>query len=306
MSTAWIEKAHPLGSRQANQRQAQMMKEWKTMSTQTATHKHRNVGAVRPNQLMFTYGIGAIVDLPYLSALVMGLDDWRRDASSVITEERLLRAVQRAVSEHVVELVTPPAAPDAVGYFDPLGASSHIGVPVATFPRWMLCPRCELLASLDSGLFNLEYSPFRPEQARYVHVNCNKSKKPPTVVPARFLVACENGHLDDFPWVYFSHRGNPCASPTLRLIEYGPGGEARDLEVKCEGCDARRRMSEAFGTSGRTTLPQCRGRRPHLRDFDPEECNHQVRALVLGASNIWFPRVLTTLAIPSQTTRLDQ
>ena len=31
-------------------------------------------GEVRPSQLMFTFGIGATLDLPEVSALVMGLD----------------------------------------------------------------------------------------------------------------------------------------------------------------------------------------------------------------------------------------
>jgi hypothetical protein len=55
---------------------------------------------------------------------------------------------------------------------------------------------------------------------------------------------------------------------------------------------------------GRATMPTCRGRRPHLRDY--EECDQQVRAILLGASNLWFPDVLTTLAIPNESSRLEQ
>ena len=35
-----------------------------------------NVGEVRPNQLILTYGVGSVIELPYLSAMVMGLEDW--------------------------------------------------------------------------------------------------------------------------------------------------------------------------------------------------------------------------------------
>ena len=92
----------------------------------------------------------------------------------------------------------------------------------------------------------------------------------------------------------------------LRLIEYGAAGEARDLEVRCETCEKRRRMSEAFGEAGKASMPTCRGRRPHLRDFDEEPCAEQAKAILLGSSNLWFPDVLTTLAIPTASTRLDQ
>ena len=126
---------------------------------------------------------------------------------------------------------------------DPLESVARVGVPVAAFPRWMVCPRCRLLAPLSSGLFKLKESPYHSDRTAYRHENCDKGKKP-EVLPARFLIACENGHLDDFPWIHFAHqsprpgraRGEACAAPLLRLIEYGATGEARDVEVRCEKC----------------------------------------------------------------------
>ena len=54
------------------------------------------VGDVRPSQLMFTYGVGAIIDLPKLSVIVSGLDDWPTNPTYArpIIEERLLTAVR--------------------------------------------------------------------------------------------------------------------------------------------------------------------------------------------------------------------
>jgi hypothetical protein len=34
------------------------------------------LGELRPSQLIFTFGVGSLVDLPNMSAMVMGLDDW--------------------------------------------------------------------------------------------------------------------------------------------------------------------------------------------------------------------------------------
>ncbi len=42
----------------------------------TAPHHRRRVGAVRPSHLMYTSGVGSLVDLPNFSVLVRGLDDW--------------------------------------------------------------------------------------------------------------------------------------------------------------------------------------------------------------------------------------
>lgn len=273
-----------------------------------SVNKHPKLGEARPSQVIFTYGVGAIVDLPHLSALVMGLDDWTVDGgvARTIDEERLLRTVRWQLGSQVQRLLAPPAIPPTMETPDPFGPLARIGVPVALFPRWLFCPRCQRLAPLSTGMFTRIDDPFHPERTRYVHNNC-QSEKNPVAVPARFLVACENGHLDDFPWVEFTHRGPTTCSSLLRLIEYGPSGEARDLEVRCDNCDTPpRRLSEAFGEEGRARMPKCRGRRPHLRDIDDQPCDQRARTILLGASNLWFADSITVLAIPTESGKLAQ
>ncbi len=267
----------------------------------------KRVGDVRPSQLMFTYGVGAIVDLPFLSVLVMGLDDWKSDPTVAppIVEERLLQAVRWQMGPQVRQLLAPPSAPEGSSFDDPFSEAARVGIPVATFPRWMVCPQCHQLAPLGSRLFTLDENRWRPDRTRHVHSNCQKSNRP-TVVPARFLVACEQGHLDDFPWVEFVHRGPTTCESALRLLEFGPTGEARDLQVRCDTCNQARILADAFGERGRQMLPACRGRRPHLRDYEPTPCTGQLRTILLGASNLWFPDVLATLAIPTDAVGLTR
>ncbi len=272
----------------------------------TTPVKNPLVGQLVPSQLLYTYGIGSIVDLPQLSVIVTGLEDWPTDPSVVreVTETRLLRAVRAQLGGQVKKLIFPPIAEDTGPSPDPFDEQAHIGVPVAAFPRWMVCPACRLLAPLKSGLFELKPDLFHPDRTHYEHANCNKPGKKPTVLPARFLAACEHGHLDDFPWIEFVHQDRAvCDAPLLRLSEYGASGEARDLEVKCDNCGVRRRLADAFGRENREKMPLCRGRRPHLRDFDPG-CDLNMRAIVLGASNCWFPIILSTVAIPEAADKL--
>lgn len=265
------------------------------------------VGEIRPSQLLYSYGVGAILDLPHISVIVTGLEDWPTDPQHAppIIEDRLLAAVRWGLPE-VRKLLAAPTSPDAGPLPDPFDQESLIGVPVATFPRWMVCPDCDLLAPLSSGLFQLKEAPYHPDRTAYRHENCNKGKHP-QAVPARVLVACENGHLDDFPWVAFVHDKQPCSgSPLLRLFEFGASGEARDLAVRCETCGAQRFLAQAFGKENAEKLPRCRGRRPHLRDFDPNGCDLPTRTLILGASNTWFAVVYSTIAIPVATERLPR
>ena len=174
------------------------------------------------------------------------------------------------------------------------------------FVAGVICPHCRLLAPIQSGLFELKLDPYRKDRSRYVHRICKKPGKPPTVVPARFLVACENGHLDDFPWVEFVHRGKTDCRYELRLYELGASGEVADIQVECVKCNKTRRMSDAFSDEGRDELSQCTGRQPHLRKYDEDPCKGKQRAILLGASNSWFPIPLSVLSIPTSSDKLEQ
>jgi hypothetical protein len=261
--------------------------------------------------MLTTFGVGSIVDLPHISVMVMGLEDWPNCDYRELTEERLLASIRTLLGDQVHALRSPPIVPDT-DRSNPFEEQSYVGVPVAPFPRWMLCPRCRRLAPLSSNQFILKPDAYRPDRVKYVPENCRYPGKLPTVVPARFIVACKYGHLDDFPWVNFVHGGGPPDHPyKLQLLEVGPSGEAADIYVRCETCDTSRPMSDAFKLHD-SDLPACRGRRPHLRDFDENGCKDEqsqpirVRAMTQGASNTWFPILLSALSIPQSSNLLKQ
>ncbi len=52
------------------------------------------VGEVRPSQLLWTYGPGALIDLPSLSVVTLGIEQWANDRWQPIGEPRLLAAVR--------------------------------------------------------------------------------------------------------------------------------------------------------------------------------------------------------------------
>ncbi|WP_344904342.1 DUF1998 domain-containing protein [Actinomadura meridiana] len=264
------------------------------------------VGELRPNQLLHTYGVGAVADLPNLSVVLMGLESWDEPQARVLTEDRLLAAVRRKLGPQVETLRTPPYSPEDAG--DPFGEWTRVGVPVAAFPRYLRCTdlRCNRLASIDTRLFELVPSPFSPDRVRYVHTCRGTGGRRPTAVPARFVLACTRaGHLDDFPWSYFAHRGTSpeAGDHTLQLVERGTGGEAANVFVVCS-CGARRTMAEAIGLAGERNLPACRGRHPHLGTFEP--CGLPTRTLALGATNGWFAMQMRVFSLPRADNDLAQ
>jgi len=224
------------------------------------------VGAVRPSQLMFSHGIGSLVDLPNFSVVVGGLDDWDETYQIPVKEERLLAAVRALPGlSQVAALRTPPWATETRSPFDEW---ARVGVPVFPFPRWLRCTGCNLTMPIETGLFDLKREPYRPDRTRYTH-GCRSSGRPPLAVLARFVTACPDGHLDEFPWVDFCHHKKPCAGiAQVRLNEIGGGSRSTDMEVECVTCGQRMHVSQAFGEPGQRTMPRCRGRHPHLRSFD--------------------------------------
>lgn len=265
------------------------------------------VGEVRPSQLLWTYGPGALVDLPNLSVVTLGIDQWDRDQCLPVPEPRLLAAVRARLGPQVEDLRMPPFKKSES--VDPWSAEANIGVPVRPFPRWMRCVKCGLLSPLDAGLFEIRENRHRPEKTRFVHKGCRGSKdeyapRDADAVPARFLLACRDGHLDDFPWRYFVHGGNVACREKLRFFESGASLQTENLWVKCD-CGASRSMANAFGKLGLENLPSCRGRHPHLDHFD-DACEEEARPVLLGSTNSWFPVTLSTLAIPQAKDPLAQ
>ena len=258
----------------------------------------RRVGNVRPSHLMFTSGVGSLVDLPTFSVLVKGLDDWNHQGEMLpITEPRLLAAVQAVIGKNVTDLKPAPwmAGLDQ----DPNGPASQVGVPVTPFPSWLRCTACNELGALDSRVFEFENSkPRKPHEARFFHAKCKRKK--PLAVAARFVLSCTAGHLDEFPYRDFVHRGEKCTKaehPRLRMDDRG-GNLGANVEIRCVNCDEHRNIRDAMGKRGEENLPRCRGRHPHLATFDPQGCGKDPKVLVIGASNQWFAQTLSALAVP--------
>ncbi len=259
----------------------------------------RRVGSVRPSHLMFTSGIGSLVDLPNFSVLVKGLDDWRYDGLPIekIAEPRLLAAVQAVIGKSVQKLMPAPWLEGLDS--DPNGPASKVGVPVSPFPSWLRCTACNELGALDSGIFGFENSkPRKPHEAKFFHDKCKRKR--PLAVAARFVLSCTSGHLDEFPYRHFVHRGGECANathPRLRMDDRG-GNLGANVEIECINCGERRNIRDAMGKRGEENLPRCRGRHPHLAIFDPHGCKADPKVLVVGASNQWFAQTLSALAVP--------
>lgn len=280
------------------------------------TKNRSKVGSVRPSALLYTSGIGATVDLPHLSVMPHGLDAWQRyydrrpGGADVIVEPRLLDLVRAHLGNQITQLRKAPWAPEVLGNVG--DDAVDLGIPARVFPQWLRCTGCNRLAPVSHPVFEFKnVLKYRPDQAQFIHKDCkgwdpdrNKTKnrkgRPQAAVPARYLIACVNGHLDEFPYVAWVHRGHACPDakiPQLRMREWksniGP-----DVQIMCLSCNARRGMLEATGPKASEKLPRCRGRHPHLDAF--YSCDQPGKLMMLGAANQWFASTVGLLALPRE------
>jgi len=274
----------------------------------SAKHNRAKVGAGRPSSLLYTYGPGSIMDLPQFTIMPTGLDDWdriwaRRDGDPpVIHAPRLRDVVRMHLRSPNVQLRPHPWQPKRISFS---AEGNDLGVPARVFPQWLRCTGCDMLGFLSQfGYANTH--PFRTDLACFEHVRCTgrpgSTHKPNrrTAVPARYLLACVAGHLDEFPYDLWVHHGKRCAKaefPALRMIDRTAGKGASAM-IRCESCDQQRPMNEAQGEAGSLKLPKCRGRHPHLDGFEPNGCGLATKLMLIGASNLWFPATYSIIVMP--------
>lgn len=254
---------------------------------------NNNLGEIRRSAVITNSAPGAIADFRVgnasVSAVICGLDNWEdgkmRDISrsQTIHEERLQKKL------HVKSFRLPPVVPDSDKYKDVSAA-----LAARRFPWWLQCPICGRLAPTP------QWEATEGSGARFCK-HCSKGNKRTCVIPVRFVLACENGHLDDFPWHAWLGHKNDCKYKRneersyLKLTAKGAG--LRGMEVECEKCGKSKSLEGIFSNEYWKHHPvKCRGKRPWLGD--EEKCDCIPRTVQRGASNVYYPFVVSALSIP--------
>ncbi|MFI8945044.1 DrmB family protein [Streptomyces sp. NPDC053750] len=237
-------------------------------------------GSVRRSQMITTYGVGSLIAVDNESFIVSGIDDahrsWPLDEAPIIHEHRLAHVLG------VSHFRLPPASED----------TSKDGVRVRRFPLWHSCPSCQSLQHVRG---------FNPPPGKNVCTDCDDEP----LVPSRFVMACEDGHLDDFPFWKWLHRRNReegasghCGGE-MSMRFSGQSASLRSILISCTCGVPEVSMEGAFRRSALTDLGvRCEGRRPWLKDAPAEFCTQTPRTLQRGSSAVWQPVLKSALSIP--------
>jgi Domain of unknown function (DUF1998) len=235
----------------------------------------RKLGEVRRTQLITTYGVGAMVAVENESFMVAGIDAWNVDAARELKDRRL------ALSLNVKRFVLPPA-PDQDDAVD--------GVRAVRFPLMYSCPECKVL------------QPFKRFNSKPGKATCGDCDV--ELVPSRFVMSCADGHIEDFPYWKWVHRGTGygvghLCGGELRLRADGSTASLRAVLISCTCGVKEVSMEGAFRRDALRNLGvRCAGRRPWLIGSPDQTCDEPPRTLQRGSSSVWFPVVHSALSIP--------
>lgn len=254
---------------------------------------------IRRAQLITPFGVGAMVDFPRdESLMVAGLDAWPFAKETcppewLVFEERL----QERLGVHSFRL--PPEHKDPA----PGVKNCGLDVPTVRFPRWHYCHRCG----------GMDYLPLfggrqRCLGRRYAGMNCSaiRERSRPFLIPVRLVAVCEQGHIEDFPFMEWVHRDTrPLAECKLRFLAGRSSAMLSGIKVECS-CGEARTLAGIFDSDneGRGALQRigyhCRASQPWLGHSGAaeEQCGLPLRVIQRGASNAYFPLVVSSIYLP--------
>lgn len=246
------------------------------------------LGEVRRSQVVQTYGPGSIVDFragrggeAAVSVVATGLETWEDVPHDVLESTRIFEPrLQKLL--HVKFFRTAPVAPEKAPW-DPKPQAVYL--EGRRFPSWQQCPRCHSVAPF-------QHWKRTPGDAALACPTCTGDTV--YALPVPFVMTCRRGHLDEFDWVWWAHKGAACDAPKLELKSRGGTGLA-SLILRCRTCNQQRDMD---GAMAKATFRErrCRGRRPWLDDA--EECPEHPVTVQRGASNLYFAKSFSSLDIP--------
>ena len=245
-------------------------------------------GEVRQSQLLSTFGVGSIVDFVHDTVMIAGIDNW--DCDNEWEERRLFNNNLQMITG--AEYFLAPKTAVNVNYVKSEDVESFI------FPRKLYCPICKhIIDAQELGNQQKKHKCFMPKKSA--------PDKPcgGHLVASRFVIACPNGHIEDFPYSWWVHHGQQCAisnNPRIVMYNIDNRSDIDSLIVECEECHAKRNMALAFSKNafaGENGY-RCLGRHPHLGKDYRSGCTETMTARLRSSSSIYFPAVISALTIP--------
>jgi hypothetical protein len=248
---------------------------------------------IRRSQVVVPFGVGAIYDFGDESFVALDTSKWPSNYETL----RLPRLEQALSSrgQPVEEFHMAPKKPS--GIF-PGQVRLDISLPFMRFPVWLFCQSCR-------NMYKWKWQDELPGK-QPVCKQCNRKSR---LVPMRFIAVCENGHIQDIDWIRWAHskantnKQKQCKLGQLQFVtKPSAGGGLKSLVVRCSACNASRDFGDLVKRDALQWVGlQCSGRQPWQHHSNATECDQVPQVVQRGASNAYYPVVVSAIDIRSET-----
>ena len=259
--------------------------------------KYRSGDDIRLSQIVGVFGVGGLrVQVGGLSMICAGLDHWYQKYSSTRSMFYSFQREELIIKERRLEklldvdyFLQPPEyrdSNDAVNAFLP--------VPFFRFPTYSYCSfnrgrnACGRMRRLHPS--RADVKPKCPY--------CSQRGKNSNMYQANIILACPDGHLDEFPWSEWAHNSkSPTCSPNELVFIQSSGTGVTGQGVKCLECKSYNDLSKGF-TKLLNLYGPCKGMKPWHGQYISEPCGKEVQGIFSNQTSAFQPIVKTSLFIP--------
>lgn len=251
--------------------------------------------SIRPSQFITTYGPGSIIEGKNGPRLVPLPDIGLFRDPNIILEDYEIS--DSRLSQGILGGARVFRLPSNAE----MGKKEDIPIyRTKVFPNWNLCVNSDHHNGQTSeDVYILYHSSQQRCPVCYEQTSKNRQA-------VRFIVACPEGHLDDFDWHYFIHNGKKQCNNHTWFKWTGGGSSLSNIFLDCPECNSKSKsMEQAY----RSSWP-CHGRFPEreeLRDHSPwKTCNARARIIQRQASNLRIADIVSLFTIPPRDTALHR
>jgi len=263
-------------------------------------------------------GVGSVIDTPDASIIIETFDNWgypnyydQEIKKHIILDDRLVNRLRTRFPK-LKHLVSIPMEED--------GWKTDVQPQANYFPKWFYCPRCDRFMHIydwkkhwGSGKEDFDLQCFNPK-CKGEHLE-----------QIRFVMTCDNGHIQDLPWEYWNNReaiieqGNDfgedneqeseskiklkyekcCSKQELYYIVSQENTDLSGIHIKCKNCGKSETLKGIFGFS-----QKCGGRKYWIGlkngQYQGESCNNRAIVKIKTSNSIYYANTLSSLWIPEK------
>lgn len=270
------------------------------------------------SKLISSYGgVGSVIDTPDASIIVETFDNWgypnyydQEIKKHIILDDRLINRL-RVRFPKLKHLVSIPVEED--------NWKTEVQPQANYFPKWFYCPRCK------------RFMPFKQWKDHWqgrqeFDLQCfNPECKGEHLEQIRFIMTCDDGHIQDLPWEYWNNREQTiedekeadsdneqetkskiklkyekcCSEQELYYKVSNENTDLSGIHIECKKCNKSATLKGLFGFSQR-----CGGSRYWLGfqngQYIGDICEQKVAVKIKTSNSVYYANTLSSLWIPEK------